>query len=361
MNITLNGKKGGIAIVSKNDFESVKKYQWHQNQDGYAQGNISGVLMLMYRYIMKVTNRDQIIDHINGNRLDNRRDNLRLTDVQLNSENKKLNKNKKTSIYRGVFFDKKNKKFQVTTNIGGKRLNMGCYDTETKAAEVFDMYIVHEDLNHVTLNFPEKRNEYLKRDYKRYIKNKQCNYIGVRTNRNKFLAKLEHSGKIIYIKTSDDDLVCAKAYDKYIVDNNIPGKKINFPKDHPNYNPSCTIKSKYKPTDNDNIVQLIINKHPDEQVLIDKIEYDNIKNYAWCLSNGYVKGRINKKSILLHRFIMKVTNPNIFIDHIDGNILNNCKNNLRLSDSQKNSHNKSKPKNKSSKYLGVSYNKSRNT
>lgn len=52
---------------------------------------------------------------------------------------------------------------------------------------------------------------------------------------------------------------------------------------------------------------------------------------------------------------MQVTDPNIFIDHIDGNKLNNCKDNLRLSDAQKNGQNKTKKVGSSSKYLGVSY------
>ena len=55
---------------------------------------------------------------------------------------------------------------------------------------------------------------------------------------------------------------------------------------------------------------------------------------------------------------MNVEAPNIFIDHINGNIFDNRKENLRISDCEKNAQNKSKTKSiVSSKYIGVSHNK----
>lgn len=61
----------------------------------------------------------------------------------------------------------------------------------------------------------------------------------------------------------------------------------------------------------------------------------------------------NKKTILLHRFLIGVTNPTIFVDHIDSDVLNNKKNNLRFSNKYKNPQSKSKVKNSTSKYLGI--------
>ena len=57
---------------------------------------------------------------------------------------------------------------------------------------------------------------------------------------------------------------------------------------------------------------------------------------------------------------MNVSDPKIYIDHIDNNKLNNSKTNLRLSNAQKNSQNKTKAFSSISKYVGLTYDKKRN-
>lgn len=91
-----------------------------------------------------------------------------------------LVKDKKTSIYRGVTPIKNTNKYRARIKIGGSELHMGSYKTETEVAEVFDIYIVHTGKDHVELNFPDKRDEYLRRKYIPYKKNKQTKYVGVK-------------------------------------------------------------------------------------------------------------------------------------------------------------------------------------
>ena len=364
MIITLTGAKGGTALVSKSDYVKISKIKWCNNANGYAQSIIEGISVLMHRYIMNIFDNNIIIDHINRNKLDNRRSNLR-SDIgyKSNAKNQSIHKNKKTSKYRGVFYDKKNKKWQVTTHIGGVRKDMGCYKDEIAAAEVFDMYITHNKIEYVELNFPDKKNEYLSRKYVPYTKKKMYQYIGVKKNHSKFLARITHNGIDKCIIRSNDQLECAKAYDKYIVDNNISSKILNFPEDWPEYNPNCKIKSKYEETNDKNIIRLLINNKPDAIVLIDKEDYDKIKYYNWYIISGYVKTKFNNKTLSLSHVMLHENRYNIVIDHINGDPLNNCKTNLRVSDSQKNSHNRSKTKKKicSSKYTGVIFLKRRNT
>lgn len=62
---------------------------------------------------------------------------------------------------------------------------------------------------------------------------------------------------------------------------------------------------------------------------------------------------------LMHRVILDINNPKVQVDHIDGNGLNNQKNNLRLASNQQNSFNQIKQLNRSSQFKGVSWEKQR--
>jgi hypothetical protein len=92
---------------------------------------------------------------------------------------------------------------------------------------------------------------------------------------------------------------------------------------------------------------------------IDKTDLPMIKEYTWRLmGRGYIKAKINKKDVYLHRFVMKETDPIVKIDHINNDPLDNRKKNLRRVDMRQNAFNRTKTtKESSSQYKGVSYNK----
>lgn len=361
MEIKLGGRKKGIATVSKEDYDELSKYKWYENNDGYAKVNINKIPMLMHRFIMKVMDERILIDHINNDKLDNSRENLRISDSITNSQNKKIFATKTSSIYRGVFYQKKQKMYKVETVVNGEKINMGTYFSEIQAAEVFDMYLVHVRKDHTKLNFPKKLSKYLKKEYVPYKKQntKKCKYLGVRQYGNFFGAQATNNGETVHLKFSKDPIECALVRDKYIAENNIPNRTLNFPENHPDYKPKSIIKTKFKSTNDKNIIQLIIEKKPDAIVLINISDYDRIKHYTINInSDGYVTIYLggNPRSKKLSRYLMEVSDPTIFIDHLDGNRSNNCRNNLRLSNSVKNSRNRSKSiKKTASKYLGTFY------
>ena len=204
------------------------------------------------------------------------------------------------------------------------------------------------------MNFSEKYDEYLAREHIiQNNKKKATSYYGVSKKREKYAARTLIDGKYIYIKVDKEQLVCAKAYDKYIVENNIPHRKLNFPEDYPEYDPDCEIKTLCEKTDNKKVVRLILNSNQDAKVFIDEDEYDKIKYYSWLLSNEYVSAMIKNKTTPLSHFVLGLHWQNKMVDHIDSNILNNCKNNLRITNYVKNSQNKIKSKTAISKYHGV--------
>lgn len=100
--------------------------------------------------------------------------------------------------------------------------------------------------------------------------------------------------------------------------------------------------------------------------LVDEDDYERVSKYKWCASNsgngtyyGYRKDT-NGKTVLMHRFIMNVTDADILVDHENHDTLDNQKLNLRVCTKTNNNRNKSPHSNSTSKYLGVSWDKSRN-
>jgi hypothetical protein len=92
---------------------------------------------------------------------------------------------------------------------------------------------------------------------------------------------------------------------------------------------------------------------------IDADSYEKIKNYNWCLlttkkGRQYAQASRNPKTFLMHRLIAEAPRGCI-VDHVDGNGLNNKKNNLRLCTYSDNASNKTPKKGGSSRYLGVSW------
>lgn len=93
---------------------------------------------------------------------------------------------------------------------------------------------------------------------------------------------------------------------------------------------------------------------------ISKIDYQKCKNIYWRKTEyGYVRGYINGKETLLHKYITD-TDKKVLIDHKDRNKLNCTRNNLRFANKSINSLNRSTPKNSSTGYTGVSFDKRRN-
>jgi len=103
------------------------------------------------------------------------------------------------------------------------------------------------------------------------------------------------------------------------------------------------------------------------EVLVDDDDYIILNRYHWntswykCTSGIYLAGVVGwiseiKKNVLMHRFILNIANGDkLCVDHIDGNVLNNQKLNLRICNRSQNLANQKKQKSNTSGYKGVSY------
>lgn len=96
----------------------------------YVQKRTNKGKIYLHRYIMN--NANGIVDHINNNTLDNRKCNLRITTTADNLRNGTLRVNNKTGV-KGVYYDKKMKKYVASIKVKYKNIYIGRYNTLEEA------------------------------------------------------------------------------------------------------------------------------------------------------------------------------------------------------------------------------------
>lgn len=132
-----------FAIVDDRDFEKLSKFRWNACRDGntfYAR-RLKGKYpkrtnVHMHREIMRCP-KGKGIDHINGNGLDNRRENLRVSTSLGNARNHKVRKDN-PSGFTGVSFFGKLKKWKAYIHTNKKQIHLGYFDTARDAAIAYD-------------------------------------------------------------------------------------------------------------------------------------------------------------------------------------------------------------------------------
>ena len=123
------------TLVDDEDFEWLNQWKWSLGSRGYVrrkkkQGNKIRII-LMHRLITQAP-PDKQVDHINHNKLDNRKDNLRIVTNQENQMNRKIGKNNKSGIL-GV--RRLRKKWQAFIGVNGKTKILGLYKKKEDALE----------------------------------------------------------------------------------------------------------------------------------------------------------------------------------------------------------------------------------
>jgi len=159
-----------FAIVDADDYERLSKYKWcvsktpHTN---YAMRRTKGKringkrvkrkTIMMHRFIMNAP-RGLVVDHINHNGLDNRKQNLRLCTRAENSRNRRPF-NIKGSRYKGFSWDKERKVFIACIYCNGKNYYLGRFKSEIAAAKAYDKKAKQLFGEFAYLNFPQESYE----------------------------------------------------------------------------------------------------------------------------------------------------------------------------------------------------------
>ena len=117
--------------IDKEEFDNIKKYCWREDAYGYAVTTRNRKNIKMHKLITNTT-KEEIIDHINNNPLDNRKSNLRICNAQQNVFNSSTPKNN-TSGFKGVYWNKSKNKWEVKIGLNYKNIHIGRFADKEEA------------------------------------------------------------------------------------------------------------------------------------------------------------------------------------------------------------------------------------
>lgn len=125
------GEVVGRSAIDGEDVSLVEGYPWRLSSHGYANARVGNGVVYLHRLVMG--NPDGMVDHINGDKLDNRKANLRVVDAAGNAQNRNVFGGR-YSKHRGVTRNKRTGKWIAQARLRGKQVNIGTFNTEIDAA-----------------------------------------------------------------------------------------------------------------------------------------------------------------------------------------------------------------------------------
>lgn len=128
----ITNNTGMEFLIDYNDYSIICRYTWNQDDKGYIYTNDKNKQIYLHRLILNLSQKNTMVDHINHNKLDNRRDNLRIV---TNSQNQ-MNRDKpcnNTSGVKGVYWHKNQQKWQANIQINGTLYYLGLFDKKEDA------------------------------------------------------------------------------------------------------------------------------------------------------------------------------------------------------------------------------------
>lgn len=131
--------QGKFALVDNDDFEKVSCFKWSYTH-GYARRieKIDGIKKLVYLHRFIIAPKDDYVtDHINGDKLDNRKQNLRVCLQSENLMNRKLRGNSKSG-FKGVYWNKEKKKWHSQVSFMGQRISGKYFSKKEDAAKDYN-------------------------------------------------------------------------------------------------------------------------------------------------------------------------------------------------------------------------------
>lgn len=337
--IPLRNNKGIIveyALVSQEDYERVLSKKWHLSK-GYANATIDRHNIRMHHFVFKKPKENHVIDHINQDKLDNQRSNLREVSYSSNANNISKKDFTTSSQYKGVRYRKNlfNARYNDIRLYSGK--------DERQAGIIYDVYtyqkfgehannnklISYEDAMNYELDIEKQERELPK-------------YICQTKNKKYFRARRIFREKeyIYYVKTLEEAKMKLHEINTII-------HHILLMED---------LLYHFQPINrNQDMIAFI--PYKEHEILVSDEDWHKLSKQKWyiCSNNGYA---FNNDLKTMHRLILPCEDKSKVINHKNGNRIDNRRENLEIVSATENAHMRTKKScDAKSQYFGVLYHK----
>lgn len=134
-------KVGDKRAIVDREFEYFKNFKWYLSSGGYAARmiDINGVIFVSFMHrIVAGTPKGMKTDHINGNKLDNRKSNLRICNISENNRNCCVHKDNKSG-FKGVYWDKSRNKWAAGVRCNKKHYTIGRFNRIEDAVSAYNI------------------------------------------------------------------------------------------------------------------------------------------------------------------------------------------------------------------------------
>lgn len=348
------------ALVSEEDYERVKENKWYRREFKYAKitknyvcssNKINDKRISLHHFIMGKPPEDYVIDHISGDGLDNRRENLRTVTYSANAQNRTIDIDS-TSKYRGVSICAKSKRWVASYS----NHYIGKYDTEQEAAIEYDKYAyctLGSQAIHNILSYKDFKTLDINLSYFVKVKTRKLPTNIYKKNKTTYFALKKYNNEIF------KSIACA-SIDEALLEL----EKLNI---H-----ISTLKDKKEVDHNNSMIKRdvfgnaiipLYNKKKELtiNVIVDDDRWHELSKISWNMNSStkLIENKTDRINIRMHQMVFgEYDKEKYIISHINNIGHDNRISNLRLNTLSGNSHNKSKSKNTSSRYKGVNYSKS---
>ncbi|MEO8611310.1 MAG: HNH endonuclease [Chloroflexota bacterium] len=208
-------------LIDDQDLNLVTGYHWRLNASGYVVASVKQDKdwrpICLHRLLLG-TKPGYQVDHINHDKLDNRRQNLRWVTPQQNTRNRRLLKSSRTGF---IGVSQHGNRFHAYLKVNNRNKFLGSYETAETAALVRDAYARQIDEEHFVLNFPNQpvtpeidaALQAVLNPSPKPVKSKS-RYRGVCWVRGRWRAQISVKARDLHLGYFASEMDAAKAYDK---------------------------------------------------------------------------------------------------------------------------------------------------
>lgn len=226
--------RGRVTLVDTADVPCLAAHHWMYHPTGYTVAAIQGKTVYLHRFLM-AAQRGQLVDHIDGDKLNNTRANLRLVTPRQNTQNQRPRRHA-SSQYKGV--SQRGSRWQARIRVNGTQINLGTFNRECDAAMVYDTAARHFFGDYAHTNFslaetPDYFHAYLQYQLNRvprvWAEKRPSPYRGVSWHRGQWRAKIKVQGHSQHLGCFDSEEKAARAYDYHAQRYHGDRARLNFP------------------------------------------------------------------------------------------------------------------------------------